>query len=205
MLLRLIWLLFSTSGSLWVGWHRYHHCPTNYLFWSQNESQDHSWSWKCILRLRNLALRFLSCNLGNGQNASFWYDRWTPLGPLIEAIGNDGPRRLCIPSHATVSTACNAIGWILPSPRSDMELVLHTYLSTIPLPAACPSYDTYTWSTDGSSGNFSSTKTWEALRPRDDEKHWFKLIWFKGATPKHAFNMWVANLDRLPIRQRLSA
>lgn len=201
----MIWILFSGSNSLWVAWHRFHHCATNFLFWSQTESQDHSGNWKCLLRLRNLASRFLSCTVGNGQQASFWFDKWTPLGPLIEAIGTDSPRRLRIPANATVAAACNEVGWILPSPRSDQELALHAFLTTISIPHSDKGRDTFDWSTNGSHGTFSSANTWEILRPRDEEKSWSKLIWFKGATPKHAFNMWVANLNRLPTRQRLTA
>ena len=55
LLLRLIWLLFAGGGSLWVAWHKRHHCPTSHSFWSQTESQTHSWNWKCVLRLRTLA------------------------------------------------------------------------------------------------------------------------------------------------------
>ena len=30
-------------------------------------------------------------------------------------------------------------------------------------------------------------------------------VWFKGSIPKHSFNMWVANVNRLPTRVRLAA
>ena len=29
------------------------------------------------------------------------------------------------------------------------------------------------------------------------------LVWFKNMVPKHAFNFWVANLNRLPLNERL--
>ena len=32
---------------------------------------------------------------------------------------------------------------------------------------------------------------------------WSKIVWFKGCIPKHAFNFWVAFLNRLPVRDRL--
>ncbi|KAF2555498.1 hypothetical protein F2Q68_00014727, partial [Brassica cretica] len=32
---------------------------------------------------------------------------------------------------------------------------------------------------------------------------WFRAVWFKQCVPKHAFNFWVANLDRLPVTARL--
>ncbi|KAF2534927.1 hypothetical protein F2Q68_00020290 [Brassica cretica] len=50
---------------------------------------------------------------------------------------------------------------------------------------------------------FSSAKTWDSLRPRSTIKPWASSIWFKGSVPKHAFTMWVANLNRLPTKDRL--
>ena len=50
---------------------------------------------------------------------------------------------------------------------------------------------------------FSTAVTWNALQPRATEKDWVTSVWFKGAVPRHAFNMWVAHLDRLPTRQCL--
>lgn len=51
---------------------------------------------------------------------------------------------------------------------------------------------------------FSSSRTWESMRPKEMAKDWSKSVWFKGSVPKHAFNMWVAHLNRLPTRQRLA-
>ncbi|CAA7049855.1 unnamed protein product [Microthlaspi erraticum] len=52
---------------------------------------------------------------------------------------------------------------------------------------------------------FSTKKTWEFLRPRDTIKPWAKAVWFKNRVPKHAFNFWAANLDRLPVKTRLAS
>ncbi|CAG7864551.1 unnamed protein product, partial [Brassica rapa] len=52
---------------------------------------------------------------------------------------------------------------------------------------------------------FSSARTWEVLRPRSTSKAWSTTVWFKGAVPKQAFNMWLANLNRLPTRARLAS
>ncbi|KAL9310436.1 putative reverse transcriptase zinc-binding domain-containing protein [Arabidopsis thaliana] len=49
------------------------------------------------------------------------------------------------------------------------------------------------------------TTTASKLRPRVSEKVWAPLIWFKGCTPKLAFNLWVTNLDRLPTKSRLAS
>ena len=65
--------------------------------------------------------------------------------------------------------------------------------------------DAYYWSTESTSaGSFSSSKAWETLKPRSDSKAWASTVWFKGAVPKHAFNMWITTLDRLPTKKRLA-
>lgn len=56
--LKLIWLLFSKSDSLWVAWMR-HHNLRDYSFWSAPNSATGSWIWKSLLSLRPLAQRFM--------------------------------------------------------------------------------------------------------------------------------------------------
>lgn len=38
---------------------------------------------------------------GHERNCRFWYDPWTPFGPLISFIGEHGPRRTGINISAT--------------------------------------------------------------------------------------------------------
>lgn len=49
--LRLIWILFSNSGSLWVAWHKHHNVSVSTSFWNQSEKSNDSWNWKCLMRL----------------------------------------------------------------------------------------------------------------------------------------------------------
>ncbi|KAG7583371.1 Reverse transcriptase zinc-binding domain [Arabidopsis suecica] len=113
---------------------------------------------------------------------------------------------LRIPLNAKVSDACTSEGWRLASPRSDQALSLQIYLSTIHLPSDTNENDHIDWYVDDKlCQGFSSSKTWEILRPRDAEKDWAPLVWFKGSTPKHAFHLWVTNLNRLPTRSRLAS
>ncbi|KAG7558393.1 Reverse transcriptase zinc-binding domain [Arabidopsis thaliana x Arabidopsis arenosa] len=202
--LRLIWLLFTTSGSLWVAWHKHHNRSSTTSFWNQTEKASDSWNWKCILRLRCLAQNFISCTIGDGRKASFWFDNWTPLGPLIKYIGMEGPRSLRVPLNAKVCEVSNHDGWNIADPRSDPALDLHVYLTSIDKPSASKGQDTFDWVVDGNvCAGFSSSSTWSALRPRANAVDWYRSVWFKGATPKHAFTMWIANLDRLPTKSRL--
>ncbi|CAL9244955.1 unnamed protein product [Arabidopsis halleri] len=173
-------------------------------FWNQPEKASDSWNWKCLLKLRVLAENFVKCTIGNGRRASFWFDNWTPLSPLINSIGTDGPRNLRVPLNAKVCDTCNQDGWSLTNPRSEESLRLHTYLTTISLPSDTQKKDTYDWVVDGKTyAGYSSKAMWAVLRPRAAAVGWFSSVWFKGATPRHAFTMWTANLDRLPTKSRL--
>ena len=203
--LKFIWLLLSKAPSLWVDWHWSIHLQ-NKSFWTIQASQTDSWTWKKLLDLRPLAIQFCQSNLENGRTTSFWFDVWTPFGQLIEYIGPSGPRALTIRKEAVVADAIRQNVWKLPHPRAQKEVDLHVYLTTITLPLAPDKVDEYEWIVaDCPSRSFRSSTTWEMLRPREEEKDWVDVVWFKGGIPKHAFTMWVANYDRLPTRARLAA
>ncbi|KAG7576383.1 Reverse transcriptase zinc-binding domain [Arabidopsis thaliana x Arabidopsis arenosa] len=157
-----------------------------------------------LLNLRPLAERFIKCKVGNGLKASFWHDSWTSLGPLIKKLGDFGTRSLRIPLSARVVDAHTVAGWKLPLSRSAHAQSILNHLSSLPPPTSDLADDSYSWCVGDAQGHgFSSAKTWDSIRPREAEKRWAKSVWFKGAVPKHAFNMWVSQLNRLPTRQRL--
>lgn len=63
------------------------------------------------------------------------------------------------------------------SPRSDQVLDLQVCLSNIPLPTSSSEEDSYDWYIDEKScGGFSSSKTWEVLRPKTFPKHLADII-----------------------------
>lgn len=175
-------------------------------FWSIEPSNCDSWAWKRLLKLRPLALQFCRLSLGNGMTASFWFDPWSPLGQLYNYIGKTGPRRIWIRIDAVVAEAITGSSWSLPHPRSQQEVDFHSYPTTVSLPLSHDVDDMYEWiAGDSPLSFFRSSTTWEFLRPRQEEVDWTDVVWFKGAVPKHAFTMWVANYDRLPTRNRLAA
>ncbi|CAN7045056.1 unnamed protein product, partial [Brassica oleracea var. botrytis] len=156
--------------------------------------------------LRQLARPFIVCTVQNGRSASFWFDQWTPLGALIDALGPSGPRALRITLQATVSEATTYDLWNLPAPRSDEVVALHAYLTTIHVPSGALDSDFYSWTIEGVKfQSFSSSKTWNTIRERQPNRNWYNAVWLKGNTPKHAFHMWVAVNDKLPTRSRLAA
>lgn len=132
--LKLIWMLYAPNPSLWASWIRKYKIGSENL-WSLDAKKVGSWTWRSLLNLRPLASDFLKSDLGNGQNISFWWDDWSPLGRLINLFGTGGPRQLSIPLFASVADACNETGWNLRGARSPEAESLHYHLTGIPLPS----------------------------------------------------------------------
>lgn len=146
--LRYIWLLFSSTTSLWASWHRFHHLQQS-SFWEIQVSDSDSWVWKSLLKLRPLAERFITTEVGNGLQTHFWYDCWTPLGPIIKLLGDSGPRALRLPLNSLVADACSIDSWNLPATRSDNEVTLHAYLTTRTPPSLSSVPDIRFWLING--------------------------------------------------------
>lgn len=69
--LKLIWLLFSGSGSLWVAWQHHQHRLSESSFWIIKGKHTDSWLWKSLLKLRHLASQFIKSIVGNGSSTWF--------------------------------------------------------------------------------------------------------------------------------------
>ncbi|XP_010541226.1 PREDICTED: uncharacterized protein LOC104814740 [Tarenaya hassleriana] len=142
--LKLVWMLFQESGSLWVAW-----LWRNFLkrkgYWDTSHSPRFSWNLRKLLHLKPVVRQFLRCSLGDGKRASFWFDDWIDLGPLIEFVGEDGPRLLRIPRQARVADVVTDTGWFLPGARSPRVLEILIRLSTIRVPNPGNGADKFEW------------------------------------------------------------
>ncbi|XP_018461208.1 uncharacterized protein LOC108832214 [Raphanus sativus] len=165
-----------------------------------------------MLRLKQDLQLFLRCNVGDGNTASFWFDYWTDLGPLILMFGSSGPRSLRIPLNATVSGAVTNGNWNLPPARLEREressqeaVTLQIVLSTLQVPSAASGGDVYLWRnhSGGFGPSFSSRVTWERIRNPSPPVSWNSVVWFKEEIPRCSFITWTAYLGRLPTRDRL--
>ncbi|KAF8053309.1 hypothetical protein N665_1435s0010 [Sinapis alba] len=204
--LKLIWLLFTSSGSLWVSWTRMHRIG-NENFWILDPTRAGSWIWKSLCKLRPLARPFVVCELGSGITASFWFDNWTSLGPLINMTGENGPRTTGLSEMAVVREAIVDNRWWLDSSRSRNPII-GFLKDNLPNPSeivTSESDDMFLWRVGDNApvNNFSSSLMWNHLYNQLPEVSWHKSVWFKGKIPKHAFITWLAAHDRLPTRDRM--
>lgn len=104
--------------------------------------------------------------------------------------------------------AYSSSGWISPTERTRNRELLHLrqVLLQTTIPSDLRGDDYRKWCTNGVDKNdFSASQTWDCLRPMGEKKNWADAVWFKGHVPKMAFTFWVATMDRLPVRGRLSS
>lgn len=203
--IKLLWNLFAGSGSLWVAWVRRHNVPQN-LFWTADFSTVGSWIWRWIMTLRELARPLILGHVVSGRNISFWHDTWTPNGPILQAVGPNGPMVSGIAFEASVSTVVTNGRWNI-STRSR-----HPILRFIrsELPERIPDVDSadgdyFLWrnSRIEQPADFSISKLYSTLKPNPPSVHWHNLVWFKKRVPRHAFITWLVMRGRMVTRDRL--
>lgn len=202
--LKLIWLLFTKGGSLWISWVQ-QKLICGRLFWDFDNSSSCSWIWKRLLKLRSFAPSYLSALVGSRPSILFWHDDWTSLGPLIDLTGSNGPRVTGIQRLATLSQAVHNDNWILPRGRHPIVVLLRALLPYHP-PVLTFLPDRYLWKPPSSDSNpdiFSSSSTWYSLQPTLLTFSWFRSVWFAQHILKNAFLFWIMMRERLPSRDHL--
>ncbi|XP_019094856.1 PREDICTED: uncharacterized protein LOC109130093 [Camelina sativa] len=179
----------------------------NRNFWDLNPANAGSWIWRKLCRLRPLVRPFIVCKIGSGERASFWYDNWTGLGPLLDIASSNAPQVVGLPLQAVVRDAGRGQDWWLTTSRSRNPIIilLKNALPPVGDMLHCEHEDTYLWKPDQNppSHMFSMAKTWSALNPQGPQVPWYKSVWFKHRVPKHAFICWVVAWNRLHTRDRL--
>lgn len=110
--------------------------------------------------------------------------------------------RLGIPLVATISSLCENVSWHLPPVRSDNQLQLYSFLTTIQL---SEEEDFFEWEINGKvSRVFRTGEVYDYLCESSPDVAWASLVWFPRAIPRHSFHTWLLIQDRLPTRDRLT-
>lgn len=131
----------------------------------------------------------------------FWTDNWSPFGSLQRFLANDSNFTLGIRGDATVSSLFRNDRWLLPHPRSEKQLQLHIYLTTL---ALSTEEDHYEWEVEGTvSSVYSTGQMYRYLTVHGAAVPWENIVWTVGGIPKHSFLCWLFILNRCPTRDRL--
>lgn len=138
-----------------------------------------------LLRLRDIIYPWLQMKIGNGERSYFWFTNWSPFGIMDNFLASEGPTRTGIQQTATLANMWTRGSWNLPPARSDNQVIVQTFLSTIQL-----SYheDTLEWFPNNRKSNrFLTREIYDTLRENSPDVTWLKEIWFSSGIPRHMF------------------
>ncbi|XP_013607844.1 PREDICTED: uncharacterized protein LOC106314527 [Brassica oleracea var. oleracea] len=108
--LRLIWLLFTQTGSFWVAWTK-EYLLKHGSYWDEREGSLGSWVWRKLLKLQSFAFDFFRYEINNGRSTFFWLDNWLGTGRILDETGEIGIGYLGVPRSATISDVVCESGW----------------------------------------------------------------------------------------------
>lgn len=171
--------------------------------WSIKETtQAGSWVWRNILKCREAAKKLHKVDIKNGRVTSFWYELWSPLGCLKDLLCDRGYIDMGISINATVSECRRYRRRFHRNPIFNrVEEEIDKYKANITKEDDVSLWKNNKWVYKNS---FSLKETWQATRVQYQSCYWYKMVWFKHATPKFSFVMWLAMKDRLSKGERMS-
>ncbi|XP_023644828.1 uncharacterized protein LOC111832493 [Capsella rubella] len=201
-IIKLIWLLFFQSGSVWVAWFRLHFLKGSLNnFWTMKKRQNYSWLANKLLKYRGVVYDWIKMRIGNGLTCRFWTDNWSPFGKLLEYFTGAARSRMGIPIATTLSQLYRRGQWMLSHARTENQVSLLTFLTTLTLN---DQNDYYEWELEGKTyGRYSTGAIYHLLREDSPIVPWSKVVWFSGGIPKHIFHAWLLVLNRCPTRDRM--
>ncbi|KAF3545427.1 hypothetical protein DY000_02001940 [Brassica cretica] len=130
-----------------------------------------TWNKSCCLRL--IWMIFFGLEWENG------HDNWSPFGCLYDYLD----ARLGIPLSATVASLSRNGAWSLPPARSEHQLNLLSYLTTIQLT------DSYYWEIEGTPMlRYETGRIYNYLRGNIDSVQWASAVWSPRSIPRHSFH-----------------
>lgn len=201
--LKLVWLLFFQSGSVWVAWFKtevLHGDLSNY--WIVKTNPKFSWLANKLIKMRDEVYAWIKMRIGNGRKCRFWTDNWSPFGSLEKYLSRPMHSRLGISATATLSELFSDGHWLLPPARTEQLLQVQIHLTTISL---VDEDDHYEWVlNDARTKRYSIGEVYRKLRNEEEEAvPWAKIVWINAGIPKHSFLTWLFVLNRCPTRDRL--
>lgn len=200
--LKIIWIFFFNSTSIWTDWYIKEVLEESIdNFCVINIKNRNSWMANELLMLREAIYPWLRMKIGNGKRCYFWYSNWSHFGRMDSFLVSEGLTRTGIQSYTTLAYLWSTGSWILPPTKSDNQVLVKTFLSTIQL---SDHEDTMEWFPDNRKSNrFSTTEIYDTLREIRPEVTWFKEIWFSSGIPRHMFFSWLVTLNRCPTKGRM--
>ncbi|CAA7037985.1 unnamed protein product [Microthlaspi erraticum] len=200
--LKLVWLLFCNSGSIWVAWYVNEVLQGSLSnYWTCKVKQKHSWLANKLIKIRDTAYNWIKRRVGNGKNTRFWTDNWSPFGDLRNFLQSETTRRMRIGTLTTLNDLYSNGHWNLAPARSENQVILQSHLTTLSL---SDTEDYYEWICDDVVWTkYLTGKMYDSLKAHAPIVPWKTSVWNSGGIPKHSFLTWLFVLNRSPTKDRL--
>lgn len=74
---------------------------------------------------------WIKIDVGNGETTYFWTGNWSPFGNIRSYLQSEGPRHIGVHQTSTLAELWEIDHWNLPPARSETQVNIHSYLTTI--------------------------------------------------------------------------
>lgn len=117
------------SNSIWAKWARCYILKGQSI-WSYKQKSLGSWTWKQLMKIRNLIIPNSKMKIGNGDDTHLWFSEWLDTGPLASSEDERIVQQAGLGKDPKVSAILSSQGWSLPRASSS---ILQRWLSAFPL------------------------------------------------------------------------
>lgn len=196
-LLRQIWEIVSGRESVWTRWVK-DILIKKKNFWQLKIPSNSSWSWRHILKHRDLARPLIKTKIGNGEHTYLWHDWWVSSQPLSAVLNEYSNINHIHEDGARVRDIINNGRWSLDDliiPNDLKTEILHTNIQV-------DQQDQVIWQ-QTNSNRFVAKEVRDMIRGRGNPGQYSNFIWFNGHIPRCSFISWLAMHNRLPTLSRI--
>ena len=199
--------IVSRSPNLWPSWIN-GTVLKRAKFWLMEIPTDCSWIWRRVLGLRQLALRFLKYNIGNGLNTSLWFDPWFHNVSLACSPNDHVLSLTALPSSATVNCLIDSGAWRLPTValrRRHISARFSFWIANFDFPVFnLAKSDFITWDSVLLS-KLTTHVVWSSIRLTGQPVVWDSAIWHRLHVPRFSHLSWLVCLGRISTKARLAS
>lgn len=111
-------------------------------FWHVKIPQACSWSWRKLLKLRDMVRTFIRFQIGSGEHIFLWLDLWHPDGILVDKYGHRAIYDAGSQTNAKLSSVICYQNWRWPPAKSESLVMIQSQLPLVQI----GDHDQPTWS-----------------------------------------------------------
>ncbi|GJZ80021.1 putative RNA-directed DNA polymerase, eukaryota, reverse transcriptase zinc-binding domain protein [Tanacetum coccineum] len=194
-----LWNLISLKDSLWVKWiHTYK--LKNQSFWDIPIRGNMTWGWRKILQIRPVIRDYIWHRIGDGMQASAWFDKWCNVGPLSQYVTTRDLFRAGFTLSSKVNDLIVNGMWSWPHEWNSK----YPMLASLVPPMLVETHDQLEWhDLTGSVKKFDVATVWETIRPHYDVVPWHDVVWYSYCIPRYSLHLWLVIHGKLKTQDKL--